>query len=120
MWEEVGNYAYTISEREIEKVALGMRYAACAFKGLNDYYEKGVEFEKATDDSPLFRKVKERIDRADRLSRFGLNGCAYGILVAMIFKQPLESRAIQVLQECGFLIRPFPENPDVIRFEGAF
>src|SRR5262249_1159034 len=72
-WEEVGNYAYTISEREIEKVAWGMGYAACAFKGLNDYYEKGVEFEKAADDSLLFRKVKERIGHADRLVRLGLN-----------------------------------------------
>jgi ubiquinone/menaquinone biosynthesis C-methylase UbiE len=115
VWEEVGNYVYTISEREIEKVALGMGYTACAFKGLNDYYEKGVEFEKATDDSQLFRKAKERIAQKDRLGRMGLNRNSYTLLVAMIFKQPLESHASQVLQKYGFVVRPLQKNPYVAR-----
>ena len=37
-YEEVGNYIYTISKREIEKVLLGMNLKIFAYKGLNDYY----------------------------------------------------------------------------------
>ena len=110
-WEEVGNYVYSISEREIEKVAWGMRYPSCAFKGLNDYYEKGVEIEKATEDSLLFQKVKERISHADR--RVGLNCGAYHLLVAVIFKQPVDSHAIRVLQQSGFVFSQLPKNPHV-------
>ena len=110
-WEDVGNYVYTISEREIEKVALGLRYPACAFKGLNDFYEKGVEFEKATDDSLLFRKAKEHIACLDQLGRTGRNH--FMMLVAMIFKLPLEAAASQVLKEGGFVVRLLPENPYV-------
>ena len=52
-WEPVGNYVYKVSEREIEKVAMGMECPVCAFKGLNDYYERGVEFEEAKEGSLL-------------------------------------------------------------------
>ncbi len=110
-WEEVGNYIYAISEREMEKVVLGMGYASCAFKGLNDYYEKGVEFEKATEESPLFQKVKERIARADRLCREAPNSNACSLLVAALFKEPLESDAIQVLKASGFVVKQLPGNP---------
>jgi ubiquinone/menaquinone biosynthesis C-methylase UbiE len=110
-WEEVGNYVYSISQREIEKVALGMGYASCAFKGLNDYYEKGVEFETATENSLLFQKVKERIAHADHLCREALNSNAYNLLVAVIFKPSLGPDAVQVLERTGFVVRQLPRNP---------
>ena len=45
-YEESGNYVFTISRREIEKVALGTNYKIVAFKGINDVYFAGVEHEK--------------------------------------------------------------------------
>lgn len=42
-FETVGNYVYTLSEREIEKFALGMHYRYVAFSGVNDAYVNGVE-----------------------------------------------------------------------------
>ena len=58
VYEEVGNFGYAISEREMEKVALGLGLPAVAFKGLNDRYEKGVEFERADPASILWRAVE--------------------------------------------------------------
>jgi len=45
-FEKVGNYVYCISEREIEKVAMGINLPFVAFKGFHDSYVPGVEFEK--------------------------------------------------------------------------
>lgn len=111
-WEEGGNFVYYISEREIEKVAIGIGCHSCAFKGLNDYYEKGVEFEKATDDSLLFQKVKKRIDRSDRLCRSGLHSNAYGMLVAVIFKQPVPPNVTEMLRKSGFEYKLTFGNPN--------
>lgn len=110
-WEEVGNYVYAISEREIEKVVLGMGYPACAFRGLNDYYEPGVEFEPATPQSALFRKVQEHIATADRHSRKGLSRYYHGMLVAVIVKHPMSPRTMELLRDAGYFVKPTPPNP---------
>jgi hypothetical protein len=41
-YETVGNYIYTMSKREIEKVALGFKTTGHAYRYINDYYEEGV------------------------------------------------------------------------------
>lgn len=110
-FEDVGNYVYTISEREIEKTALGMGYTSCAFKGLNDYYEKGLEFEKAAENSPVFLKVKENIDRAGSRCKNTFGGKTHDLLIAVMFKQPLDAIAIQNFTKFGFTVRHLPENP---------
>ena len=38
-----GNYVYTVSEREIEKLCLGLDLPHVYFKGLNDVYVPGGE-----------------------------------------------------------------------------
>src|SRR6185437_10876246 len=53
-YEEDGNYIFSISRREIEKVALGLNMPQVAFKGFNDFYCPGVEF--AAIDSPPGKK----------------------------------------------------------------
>jgi len=113
-FEDVGNYVYSISEREIEKAALGMGYRFCAFKGLNDYYEKGLEFEKATEDSPVFSKVKENIAHADSRCKKTFGGKTHDLLIAVVFKQPLDAIAVQALTESGFTTRQLPENPHLM------
>jgi hypothetical protein len=67
-----GNYIYTISEREIEKVALGLNLEVLAFKGLNDCYIEGVEYEKIHRNSALYHKVKTSIEKADKRCTFGI------------------------------------------------
>lgn len=108
-YEASGNYIYRISEREIEKVALGLNFDTIAFKVQNDCYIKGVEFEKADDNSELYKKVKAIIDKADRKCKLGL--AEYGILVAMIFKTSPSRESVEALERDGFRVDKLPKNP---------
>jgi len=106
-----GNYLYTISEREIEKVALGLNLEVVAFKGLNDCYIEGVEYEKLRDKSELYRKVKTSVEKADRWCKFGIQ--CYGLLVAIIFKESPLGECIQALKNNNFKVVQLPKNPGV-------
>ena len=67
-FEESGNFVYSLSKREVEKVALAMNYKVVAFNCISNYYEKGIEAEKATRNSKLFKKVKRKIRLYDLLA----------------------------------------------------
>lgn len=108
-FEESGNYVYTISKRELEKVALGMNYRTIAFKGYNDYYQYGVEFEKLSSRGNIFRKIRHRILLLDMLAK--LNLIDYGMLAGIIFKQKPSAKLIDNLRRDGFDMIDLPENP---------
>lgn len=108
-FEEFGNYVYTISRRELEKTALGMNYRYLAFKGVNDSYEPGVEFEKVAENSGLFRKIKTRIFLRDLLAK--LRVIDYGMLVAILFKRPPSEALLKRLTHDGYEVVELPENP---------
>lgn len=108
-FEEFGNYVYTISRRELEKTALGMNYRYLAFKGINDSYVYGVEFEKVSEKGRLFRKITTRIFLRNLLAKLQI--IDYGILVSILFKQPPSKELIDRLTHDGFDIVELPENP---------
>ena len=108
-FEEAGNYLYTISPREIEKVALGMNFSMVAYKGINDDYIEGVEFEKANNNSLLFKKIKRNIHRLDILSKAGLMN--WGLLICIIFKENPTDSIRDHLQSEGYRLIDLPENP---------
>lgn len=108
-FEEVGNYCYTISKREIEKVALGLNYKTVAFKDSHMYYLKGVEYENLEENGKFYRQVKFRIGLYDLLSRMGFQ--QGGLLTAIIFKEPVSVALRNSLAESGFSILDLPENP---------
>ena len=110
-YEDVGNYVYSISEREIEKVGLGLNYDHGSFKGINDYYTAGVETTKAEEGVPLFQQVKKEIAKADRLSRNGKKPA--GLLIAMIHKTPVSAELHGSLQQKGIEVRALSKNPYV-------
>lgn len=110
-YEDVGNYVYTISEREIEKVGLGLNYDQVSLKGINDYYTSGVEYEKADNSVPLFGEVKGEIAKADRLSASGKKTA--GLLIAMIHKTPVTSDLRERLASKGIEVRDLSKNPYV-------
>lgn len=85
-FEEVGNYKYSISRREIEKVALGLDYKMVAFKGNNDAYVKGVEFEKLSVNGPLQKQVKKSISIKNFLVKIGFVDYFY-LLTAIILSK---------------------------------
>ncbi len=100
------NYIYTISARELIKAAIGINLPTVAFKGFNDSYVKGVEYEKLSDDSELFKKIKEEIAEQDRKCEQHLR--SYGLLTAIIFKkQPNEITRIDLINQ-GFKVIDLP------------
>jgi ubiquinone/menaquinone biosynthesis C-methylase UbiE len=109
-FEPFGNYIYSISQRELEKVAMGMNYSQLAFKGLNDFYEHGVEFEEATEKSKSFRRIKARIFILDLLARLRI--IDHVILVAIIFKRPQSTVLLERLKQDGYAVVELPVNPN--------
>ena len=108
-FEEVGNYKYSISRREIEKVALGLNYKMVAFKGINDAYAKGVENEKLSVNGPLQKAIKKSISIKNLLVKIGFTD--YYLLAAIIFKQEPSKNLLHNLSINGFKIVNLPGNP---------
>jgi ubiquinone/menaquinone biosynthesis C-methylase UbiE len=108
-FEESCNYLFSISRREIEKVALGLNYKTVAFKGINDAYISGVEYEKMSDKGPLQKKVNRLINIRNFLCKLGLRD--YGVLASIIFKkEPSKELLLQLIDE-GYEIIRLPDNP---------
>jgi ubiquinone/menaquinone biosynthesis C-methylase UbiE len=110
-FEDSGNYVFSISRREIEKVALGTNYKLLAFKGFNDVYLAGAEYEKLTAKGPLQARINLLISRADGLCSLGIRD--YGMLAAIIFKEEPSKKLLQQLAATGYEIVQLPENPYV-------
>jgi len=108
-FEVSGNYIYTLSKNEMEKVGLGLQLPAVAFHFYNDYYEQGVEYQKATPGNELFEKVKKMIANEDLKCRLGLQ--TYQGIIAILFKVAPDAELRRGLMETGFQIVNLPENP---------
>jgi len=107
-FEETGNYVYSVSRREIEKMAIGLQLPVVAFYYFNDHYEKGVEFEKFTLDNKLLHLIKSKIKRADFRCRMGLQ--SPGNIIAIVFKTLPDSALLEKLKSQGFVISFLPKN----------
>jgi ubiquinone/menaquinone biosynthesis C-methylase UbiE len=108
-YEEVGNFVYAISKREMCKVAIGLNLPYIAFKGLNDHYVEGVEYQKAEENNDLFRKVRSAIKRSDALCR--QNRRSYDLLAVMIFKEKVSKELENQLLAAGFEVIALSQNP---------
>lgn len=109
-FETVGNYVYKISEREIEKVAMGMNLPAVAFKGINNnYYNVNNASEIADNSCSAFRKIKLKL----RLQNFLMNASLLPaqILSAIIFKEMPSKESIAKLKKEGYNFYELPKNP---------
>jgi ubiquinone/menaquinone biosynthesis C-methylase UbiE len=110
-YEDVGNFGYAISRREMERVALGVNLPTVAFAGLNDHYIEGVENELTSADAKLFREVKAEIARQDRESKRGFSRGRPKLLVAMILKQVPDAAFRAALVGAGYEVKDLPRNP---------
>lgn len=109
-FEEVGNYVFKLSERECEKMAMGLHLPAVAFKGIqNNYYNKSVADQPANESSAAFRKLSSTIRFHTALSKLGL--MPYQVLGAIIFKQKPDSATIDKLNSEKYRTYIFPKNP---------
>jgi len=108
-YEPVGNYVYSISKREIEKVALGLNMPAVSFKNLNDVYIEGVETEVLANQGPLLVSIKNQLHKLDAAARE--QDEKYGLLIAVIFKDTPAEECTTSLKENGFTFQPLTRNP---------
>ncbi|MCS6794874.1 MAG: class I SAM-dependent methyltransferase [Raineya sp.] len=109
-FEPVGNYVFKLSERECEKIAMGLFLPAIAFKGIqNNYYQKDISNVPATKKSKVFQKMNFKIFRDTLLARLGI--LPYQILSAIIFKQMPDQATIKKLKEAQYRFYVLPPNP---------
>ena len=108
-FEPVGNYVYRLSRREIEKAALGMNLKTVAFKGMNDYFFKGVEKAPAVKWNKIFLKLKFIIWIQDLICRLKL--LDYTLLTAVIFKEDPSEDLRESLRKSSYKIIDLPRNP---------
>jgi len=110
-FERIGNYKYTISRREIEKVALGLNHKTIAFRGINDAYVSGVEDELMNEDGLAQRTVKRRILLKNMLCKVGVIN--HSLLTVVLFPSPPSSKLKEALSKSSFEVVSLPENPYV-------
>lgn len=112
-FEQVGNYIYAMSEREIEKFALGIHHNLVGFLGINDAYFPGVEYvpskPKKLTDKFLKWKVMYRILIQDIFCAIGLKKTS--LITAVIFKEKPSYAELSRLREYGWKLRELPLNP---------
>lgn len=108
-FEETGNYVYKISEREMEKMAMGINMPYVAFKGLNDYFTTLLDLSQPVSNSKILNKVKAKINRRDLLCKLGI--IPYQIMSAIIFKEKPSEDVINRLKQDGYKVIKLKENP---------
>lgn len=108
-FEVSGNYVYTTSRREFEKVALGIGLPTLAFAGFDDYYEKGMGKELFNEKGPKYKKFKLIIWILDIAYRLGIRDRS--LLVTIIFKKKPTKNIVKALQQSGYTVNNLPKNP---------
>jgi ubiquinone/menaquinone biosynthesis C-methylase UbiE len=108
-FETVGNYVYKVSEREIEKVAMGMGLPYVAFKGMNDYWTEKIDFFQPITNKKLLKKVKWKIWKRNFLCKLGI--VPYQIMSCVIYKKMPTEQHIKSLKENGYKVVKLEENP---------
>jgi ubiquinone/menaquinone biosynthesis C-methylase UbiE len=102
-----GNYIFSISRRGIEKIALAANIPQLAFKGLNDAYEPGLEFEIRN--SARGRRMKRKVALRDMLCRLRLDNPVF--LMAGIFHVPIMAARRASMEKAGWSFVDLPRNP---------
>lgn len=112
-WEVVGNYVFKISEREIEKVAMGMGLACVAFKGINIRLKpipnSWGDVMKVPVDHRLERRVNRYLFYRDIVCKLRI--IPHNHLCAIIFKDKPADVLLDELKKNKFQVIELPPNP---------
>jgi len=111
-FEEVGNYVYTTSERELEKFMLGIHHNTIAFSGINDHYSNisGYEIENLNLPMKLnFLRLKTIIAVKNLLNLLSIRKT--NLLKAILFKNNLNEDLKFIIKKEGFKFKILPKNP---------
>lgn len=113
VFEEAGNYLYAVSVRELEKLVHGMDLGGLAWKGFNDGYEKGCEFEEAKHGNPLFDKISSGIAAVDALCKQKPQFHQPNMVTVILFKETPAAELVKALTDAGFHLPVIHKNPYV-------
>ncbi len=108
-YEELGNYVYSVSEREIEKFCLGLDLPHLFIKGVNDIYIPGGERVPAKWSSPIFLRMRLTIVLLDLLCTLRLFKPTR--LLICIFKSEPSDLLRRQFREAGWKLVDLPRNP---------
>ena len=112
-WETVGNYVFKISEREIEKIAMGMGLACIAFKGLNvrvaPIPAKWGDPYKVPLDEKLYKKLQNRLAVWNLICRMRI--IPYTSLCILVFKEKPQKELLNELRKNRYKVIELPVNP---------
>lgn len=108
-FETVGNYVYKTSEREFEKLAMGLNLPCIAFKGINDYYSPSLNLSLPPTKNKVFARVKRKIRRRNFLCWLGL--IPYQLQASIVFKETPSAEILQGLKKEGYKVIQLKRNP---------
>jgi 2-polyprenyl-3-methyl-5-hydroxy-6-metoxy-1,4-benzoquinol methylase len=110
-WESVGNYVFKISEREIEKIAMGIGLPCIAFKRY-DHFKSHTTIDGLMDvpiNQKLYRKIKMKLAVRSFISSMGI--IPHGSLCCVIVKKQPGEKVLLGMKDRGFSVIPLPKNP---------
>jgi 2-polyprenyl-3-methyl-5-hydroxy-6-metoxy-1,4-benzoquinol methylase len=113
-WESVGNYVFKISEREIEKIAMGIGLPCIAFKRY-DHFKSHTAIDGIMDvpiNQMLYRKIKLKLAMRSFISSLGI--IPHGSLCCVICKEQPVEKVLRGLKDQGFSIIHLPKNPYLV------
>ena len=112
-WEVVGNYVFKISDREIEKIAMGTGLSCIAFKEVNTRLApipaKWGDYLKVPLDERLYKKLKRKLAVWDFICKMRI--IPFNTLCAVIFKEKPEKELLDELRKNKYRVIELPENP---------
>ncbi|MCS6905211.1 MAG: methyltransferase domain-containing protein [Bacteroidia bacterium] len=112
-FEEVGNFVYKVSRREMEKVALGLGLRWIAFQSFYFGYTPQMHTHKWNDFSWFSIKRRSLIHLITLAKKLKLIDLP--MLATIIFKTDPPARTLQNLKSSKFEIRHLPQNPFACR-----
>lgn len=111
-FETVGNYVFKISEREIEKVAMGLGFPCIAFKKINILLN--VKLDKAiTSQVPIHKKAWKQLNRRLWLKNLlGYLGIIpFNHLCCVVFKTNPDPATREQMKKSGYTVIDLAKNP---------
>ncbi len=103
-YEPSGNYIYSLSNRELNKVVHALNLGGMAFYPFNDVYQEGVEFEKADLQNELFKTIQKRIHKLDAAHN-------HNICATIIFINQIDEGLKKDMLDVGFVFPNKTDNP---------
>ena len=108
-WETVGNYVFKISEREVEKMAMGIGLPCIAFKEINVIINITEDTMTTPINGSILRKKKRKLAIMNFFCKLRL--IPYNMLCSVVFKEMPTENVLADMKKMGYKIIKLPENP---------